>query len=85
MENGLQLPLLLYGTAFKKGRTETLTQEALKLGFVGVDTANYPKYYEEPLVGLALAAMFQAGTKRCDLFVRITSILELFYLGYGRI
>ena len=38
----------IYGTAWKKERTEALVTLALENGFVAVDTANQAKHYAEP-------------------------------------
>lgn len=63
-------PLLLYGTAWKADRTAELTEAAIVNGFAGVDTANYPTAYDEPLTGNGIAAGLKSGIKRSDLFVR---------------
>lgn len=34
------VPAFLYGSAWKEGRTQTLTELALRSGFRGIDTAN---------------------------------------------
>jgi diketogulonate reductase-like aldo/keto reductase len=47
---------ILYGTAWKKQRTESLVSEALASGFRGIDTACQPKHYNEAGVGDAVAA-----------------------------
>ena len=44
----------IYGTAWKKEKTENLTTLALKAGFRAIDTANQAKHYNEVLVGKAL-------------------------------
>ncbi|CRK10412.1 hypothetical protein BN1723_009136, partial [Verticillium longisporum] len=48
------IPRLLYGTAWKQGRTTPLVLAALRSGFRGVDTAAQPLHYREDLVGAAL-------------------------------
>ncbi len=53
---GVRVPALLYGTAWKEDRTTELTTLALAAGFRGVDTANQRKHYHEAGVGAALAA-----------------------------
>ncbi|KAK4146059.1 NADP-dependent oxidoreductase domain-containing protein [Dichotomopilus funicola] len=63
-------PLLLYGTAWKEDTTAKLTETALENGFTGVDTANYPTAYNEPLTGDGIAAALGAGLKRSDLFIQ---------------
>ncbi|KAM0267821.1 hypothetical protein ACHAQH_010076 [Verticillium albo-atrum] len=52
-------PLLIYGTAWKEETTAQLTETALENGFTGVDTANYPTAYNEPLTGDGITAAIQ--------------------------
>lgn len=52
-----EMPRLIYGTAWKKERTEELVRAAASAGFVGFDTANQPKHYAESLVGDALRGL----------------------------
>jgi len=59
------MPPLLYGTAWKKEKTEALVRQALQAGFRGIDTACQPKHYHEPGVGAAIA-----GWRRADLFLQ---------------
>ncbi|KAI1424035.1 putative aldo-keto reductase [Xylaria sp. FL1777] len=61
---------LLYGTAWKEERTADLTEEALNKGFRGVDSANYPTAYDEPLIGEGIARALASGLKRKDLFIQ---------------
>jgi hypothetical protein len=51
-------PPIMYGTAWKKERTKTLVETAIRNGFRGVDTANQPKHYTESGVGEALQALY---------------------------
>ncbi|KAI0017525.1 putative aldo-keto reductase [Xylariomycetidae sp. FL0641] len=67
---GQNTPFLLYGTAWKEDTTSELTTTALKQGFKGVDSANYPTAYNEPLVGDGLATALSSGLKRDDLFIQ---------------
>jgi diketogulonate reductase-like aldo/keto reductase len=60
---------MLYGTAWKEDRTETLTSAALAAGFTAFDTANQRKHYCEEGVGRALAAALAAG-RRDELFLQ---------------
>lgn len=62
---GVQVPRIIYGTAWKKSATQSLVVQALKHGFRGIDTACQPKHYEEPGVGAALK-----GFPRQDLFLQ---------------
>lgn len=58
---GIRMPRLIYGTAWKKERTAALVEQAIGLGFRGIDTACQPKHYYEPGVGEALTACFERG------------------------
>ncbi len=65
------LPELLYGTAWKEDRTPALTEQALRAGFRGVDTANQRRHYFEAGVGQGLAAAYRAGVvTRAELFLQ---------------
>ena len=65
------IPDFLYGTAWKEDRTQGLTEQALRVGFRGIDTANQRRHYVEAAVGAALAAAYQAGVvTRADLFLQ---------------
>jgi diketogulonate reductase-like aldo/keto reductase len=69
--DGIRVPRLLYGTAWKEERTEGLTELALRQGFRGIDTANQRRHYHEAAVGQALAAATAAGLlTRDDLFLQ---------------
>ncbi|KAJ1487951.1 NADP-dependent oxidoreductase domain-containing protein [Baffinella frigidus] len=64
-------PAIVYGTAWKKDKTEDLVFEAVKTaGFRGIDTACQPKHYFEPGVGAAIARLAKAGVPREDLFIQ---------------
>jgi diketogulonate reductase-like aldo/keto reductase len=66
-----RVPDFLYGTAWKEERTPSLTGEALRAGFRGIDTANQRRHYFEAGVGEALAAAYRAGiATRADLFLQ---------------
>lgn len=68
---GVPVPTLLYGTAWKEERTEALVRQALAAGFRGFDTANQRKHYHEAGVGAALkAALAEGVARREDLFVQ---------------
>jgi len=66
----MQMPPIIYGTAWKKERTETLVTQALRAGFRGIDTACQPKHYHEPGVGAALASLQREGLRREDVYVQ---------------
>lgn len=65
------IPDFLYGTAWKKDPTAALTEQALRTGFRGVDTANQLRHYHEAGVGEGIAAACRAGvTARSELFLQ---------------
>jgi diketogulonate reductase-like aldo/keto reductase len=65
------LPDFLYGTAWKEERTAALTERALCMGFLAIDTANQRKHYFEAGVGEGLAAAYRNGiVTRADLFLQ---------------
>lgn len=68
--SGVSMPRIIYGTAWKKERTATLVEEALRTGFRGIDTACQPKHYNEPGVGEGLAAALGAGLARADIYLQ---------------
>ena len=69
--DGVTVPRLLYGTAWKEDATERLVTLALEQGFRGFDTANQRKHYYEAGTGAALAKAVQAGrVRREDLFIQ---------------
>ena len=48
------MPRIIYGTAWKAEKTQSLVVAALRAGFRGIDTACQPKHYNESGVGAAL-------------------------------
>jgi diketogulonate reductase-like aldo/keto reductase len=58
---GVQMPKLIYGTAWKKEQTADLVVTAIRAGFRGIDTACQPKHYNEPQVGEALRRLQGRG------------------------
>ncbi len=54
------IPPILYGTAWKQDATATFVEQALRLGFRGIDTACQPKHYDEPGTGAGIAAWISA-------------------------
>jgi diketogulonate reductase-like aldo/keto reductase len=69
--NGIRVPWILYGTAWKEDRTSGLTETAIRNGFRGIDTANQRKHYDEASVGQGILAAIQAGiVTRDDLFLQ---------------
>jgi len=67
---GVRMPRLIYGTAWKRDRTEELVRQAVAAGFRGVDTAGQPKHYFEAGTGAALASLWASGVDRGSLFVQ---------------
>ena len=67
---GVRVPAIIYGTAWKKERTKTLVEQALAAGFRGIDTACQPKHYYESGVGEALAASYELGLSREQVYLQ---------------
>jgi diketogulonate reductase-like aldo/keto reductase len=65
--DGVRVPRMLYGTAWKEDRTRGLTGLALSRGFRGIDTANQRRHYHEAGVGEAVAA---SGVAREEVFLQ---------------
>lgn len=63
-------PTLIYGTAWKKEKTEPLVKLAVSQGFRAIDTANQLKHYAEKKVGDALLAIEKEGITRDQLFLQ---------------
>src|SRR5438045_4884185 len=69
--DGVSVPRLLYGTAWKEDETERLAALALEQAFRGIDTANQRKHYHEAGVGRAITAATVSGlVSRADLFLQ---------------
>lgn len=66
----MNLPKIIYGTAWKKDATTSLVIEAVKNGFRAIDTACQPKHYAEERVGEALSLLYKEGFKREELFLQ---------------
>ena len=72
------VPRFLYGTAWKEGETQRLTELALQQGFRGIDTANQRRHYHEAAVGQAISASIANGlVDRDDLFLQTKLIASL--------
>ncbi|WP_345987071.1 aldo/keto reductase [Sulfurimonas sp. HSL1-2] len=67
---GVEMPTLIYGTAWKKEQTAPLVEAALRCGFRGIDTACQPRHYHEAGVGEALEVMRAEGLEREALFLQ---------------
>lgn len=69
--DGVTVPRILYGTAWKEDATLPLVELALRAGFRGIDTANQRKHYHEAAVGEALGAVISSGlVTRSELFLQ---------------
>jgi diketogulonate reductase-like aldo/keto reductase len=69
--DGVRVPRLLYGTAWKEGATRALTELALREGFRGIDAANQRKHYFEAAAGEAVAVAIASGlVSRAELFLQ---------------
>jgi diketogulonate reductase-like aldo/keto reductase len=67
---GVRIPRIIYGTAWKKDSTASLVEQAISLGFRGIDTACQPKHYNEAGVGQGVAACLQQGLTRSELYLQ---------------
>ncbi|BFU97089.1 MAG: putative 2,5-diketo-D-gluconic acid reductase [Nitrospira sp.] len=68
--NGVPVPSLMYGTAWKKEATTQLVMTAVEAGFQAIDTANQLIHYDEARVGDALVRLAREGVAREHLFVQ---------------
>lgn len=67
---GVRIPRIIYGTAWKKDRTAALVEQAIGLGFRGIDTACQPKHYNEVGVGDGVTACLHRGIDRSELYLQ---------------
>ncbi len=67
---GVKMPLIIYGTAWKKDLTAAWVEQAIGLGFRGIDTACQPKHYNEAGVGAGVVACYKSGIDRADLYLQ---------------
>jgi diketogulonate reductase-like aldo/keto reductase len=68
---GVVVPTFLYGTAWKEDQSGALTHLALSCGFLGIDTANQRRHYDEAAVGKAVRqALAEGDLKRSELFLQ---------------
>ncbi|WP_428026774.1 aldo/keto reductase family protein [Arcobacter sp.] len=65
----MNIPKLIYGTAWKKEETTRLVELAVKSGFRAIDTACQPRHYNEKGVGDALQNLYAQGFKREEIFL----------------
>jgi diketogulonate reductase-like aldo/keto reductase len=73
---GVDVPRILYGTAWKKSDTEALVGAAIRLGFRGIDTACQPKHYHEAGVGAGVAACLRGDPGRSGTLARADLYLQ---------
>ncbi|MGH8264322.1 MAG: aldo/keto reductase family protein [Steroidobacteraceae bacterium] len=66
----MKSPDIVYGTAWKRERTEELVRLAIGCGFRGIDTAGQPKHYNEAAVGTAVAACLGTSLKRTEIYLQ---------------
>ncbi|MGZ4992930.1 MAG: aldo/keto reductase family protein [Methylobacter sp.] len=67
---GVRMPRIIYGTAWKKDSTAALVEQAVGLGFRGIDTACQPKHYNEAGVGDGVAACLHRCMDRGELYLQ---------------
>ncbi|MDD2662057.1 MAG: aldo/keto reductase [Methylococcales bacterium] len=67
---GVRMPRIIYGTAWKQERTAALVEQAIEIGFRGIDTACQPKHYNEAGVGEGIAACLKRGLDRAELYLQ---------------
>ena len=66
----IKIPKVIYGTAWKEEKTESLVSTAIEMGFRGFDTANQRRHYNEGAVGKAISKAFIKGLKREEIFIQ---------------
>lgn len=67
---GVKMPPIIYGTAWKGERTAALVEQAINLGFRGIDTACQPRHYNESGAGDGVAACLRRGLDRSELYLQ---------------
>lgn len=67
---GVNMPGIIYGTAWKKEHTAEWVVQAVQAGFRGIDTAAQPKHYDETLVGEGLQRLSRQGIAREALYLQ---------------
>ena len=61
---------IMYGTAWKEDRTESLVTKAITAGFRSIDTANQRRHYYEEGVGNAISKAIEGGIERESFFIQ---------------
>ncbi|MGR9000490.1 MAG: aldo/keto reductase family protein [Gammaproteobacteria bacterium] len=68
---GVTIPTFFYGTAWKEAQTEVLTSLAIESGFLGIDTANQRRHYDEAAVGKGIQlGLAKKNIQRSELFLQ---------------
>ena len=68
---GVTIPTFFYGTAWKEAQTEALTSMAIEAGFLGIDTANQRRHYDEAAVGKGIQlGLVKKNLQRSELFLQ---------------
>lgn len=67
---GVEVPSIMYGTAWKEDATADCVANAIAAGFRAIDTANQRKHYHEAEVGAGLARAYADGVTREQLFLQ---------------
>ena len=67
---GVDIPRIIYGTAWKKEQTAVLVEHAIEQGFRAIDTACQSKHYNEAGVGQAVSICVNRGLDRADLYLQ---------------
>lgn len=71
----VNMPRMIYGTAWKKNRTADLVYQAIKEGFRGIDTAAMKRHYSEELTGEGIRRAIKDGiVTREELYVSSLTI-----------
>jgi diketogulonate reductase-like aldo/keto reductase len=66
----VHVPKLFYGTAWHEARTAKLVEQAIRLGFRGIDSAGQPKHYDEAGVGNGMEPGLLSNIDRGGLHVQ---------------
>lgn len=66
----IEVPGIMYGTAWKEDATADCVANAIAAGFRAIDTANQRKHYHEAEVGVGLARAYATGVTREQLFLQ---------------
>ncbi len=67
---GVRMPWIIYGTAWKKDSSSARVEQAIGLGFRGIDTTCQPKYYNEAGVGDGVPVCLHQGIDPAELYLQ---------------